>query len=251
MTSARLLVVQPDHLGPPARLGDWLVAAGAELDIVEPAKGPLPADPGDYQGVVCLGGAMGATDDADHPWLADVRGTLATAVTKRVPVLAVCLGAQLLAVATGGRVATGERGPEVGPDLVAKRDLAWRDPLFADLAFMPDVLQFHVDAITALPPNAELLASSTRYPNQAFRVGPSAYGVQFHIETTPEIVLTWARFSPQVAATARQGQLTPDRLAEVHRDLEETWRPFATRFVQLAGGELEPAAPARTQLPLA
>lgn len=247
--SPRLLVIQPDEHDPPARLGDWLHGAGAELDVVLPATRPLPEDLGEYQGVVCLGGGMGATDDAEHPWLADVRRLLSAAVTARVPLLAVCLGAQLLAVATGGRVAVGKAGPEVGPHLVGKRDLAWRDPLFADLPFMPDVLQFHNDAIEALPPNSELLASATRYPNQAFRVGSCAYGVQFHIETTPEIVLAWARANPEATGTARQGELEPARLAELHRDLEETWRPFAERFVALASGEVQPARPANS-LPL-
>jgi GMP synthase-like glutamine amidotransferase len=247
----RLLVVQPDELDPPARLGEWLSDAGAELDLVRPAEAALPTEPDRYQGVVCLGGAMGANDDVDHPWLADVRRLLARSVGTRVPVLAVCLGAQLLAAATGGRVAVGETGPEVGPRLVAKRDVAWRDPLFADLPFMPDVLQFHSDAIVKLPPTAELLASATHYPNQAFRLGSNAYGLQFHIETTPEIVLNWARLSPESASTARPGDLEPERLAALHADLKETWRPFADRFVRLTAGELEPAVPARPGLPLA
>jgi GMP synthase-like glutamine amidotransferase len=225
------------------------MAAGAVLDVIAPFERPLPADLHGYQGLVCLGGGMGALDDADHPWLADVRRLLATAVTRRTPTLAVCLGAQLLAAATGGRLARAEGGPEVGPFLVAKRDAAWRDPLFADLPFMPDVLQFHQDVIAALPRNAELLASSTRCPNQAFRIGPVAYGLQFHIETTPDMVLGWAQDAPGLARHARRGELTPGRLAAVHRDIEQTWRPFAARFVDLAGGGLTPAAPA--QLPLA
>jgi GMP synthase-like glutamine amidotransferase len=250
VASPRLLVIQPDELDPPARLGDWLTGAGAELDIVVPAHDELPK-PDEYQGVVCLGGAMGAGDDVEHPWLADVRRLLAASVTARQPILAICLGAQLLAVATGGTVTRGEPGPEVGPDLVAKRDLAWRDPLFADLPFMPDVLQFHTDAIVRLPPNAELLASSARYPNQAFRLGPTAYGLQFHIETTADMVLTWAELRPQPASTARPGELDPARLAVLHRDLEETWRPFAERFVQLASGELRPSTPTGPTLPMA
>src|SRR5207244_2943484 len=172
----KLLVIQPAELDPPARVGDWLTGAGAELDVVRPAETARPAGLDGYQGLVCLGGPMGAEDDTDYPWLASVRRLLAGSVAARLPVLAICLGAELLAVATGGRVGPGAAGPEVGPRLVAKRDLAWRDPLFADLPFMPDVLQFHTDAITALPRGAELLASAEPYPNQAFRVGPSAYG---------------------------------------------------------------------------
>jgi GMP synthase-like glutamine amidotransferase len=240
----RLLVIQPDPDDPPGPLGDWLTEAGAELDVVVPPADPLPADLTGYAGLICLGGGMGANDDADHPWLAQVRRLLAAAVARQLPTLGICLGGQLLAVATGGSVVVGDEGPEVGPHLAAKRDVGWNDPLFAELPFMPDVLHFHSDMIDRLPSNAALLASATRYPNQAFRVGRCAYGLQFHIETTTEVVLGWARDSPQEAEFARPGELTAERLDQLHADLEETWRPFATLFVRLAAGDLEPAGPA-------
>lgn len=244
MTS--LLVIQPDAQDPLGPLGDWLTGAGARPHVVTPRE--LPADLDGHAGLVVLGGAMGALDDLDHPWLADVRRLLSTAVTRQVPTLAICLGAQLLAVAAGGGVTVGEEGPEVGPHLVAKRDLGWTDPLFADVPLMPDVLQFHSDVIDRLPPNTVLLASATRYPNQAFRVGRCAYGLQFHIETTTETVLAWARAHPGTAEFARPDALTVERLDQLHADLEETWRPVADRFVRLAAGELDPAP--RQQLPL-
>lgn len=244
MTS--LLVIQPDAQDPLGPLGGWLTGAGARPHVVTP--GELPADLDGYAGLVVLGGAMGATDDLDHPWLVDVRRLLSTAVSRQVPTLAICLGAQLLAVAAGGGVSVGEEGPEVGPHLVAKRDLGWTDPLFAELPLMPDVLQFHSDVIDRLPPNSVLLASATRYPNQAFRVGRCAYGLQFHIETTTETVLAWARGNPGAAEFARPDALSVERLEQLHADLEETWRPVAAKFVRLAAGELDPAP--RPQLPL-
>jgi GMP synthase-like glutamine amidotransferase len=240
VTPPRLLVIQPGDEDPIGPLGDWLTGAGAELDIR--TTDTLPDTTDGFAGLVCLGGPMGATDDLDHPWLADVRRLLAEATTKRLPTLAICLGAQLLAVATGGRVVKGPDGPEVGPLLVAKRDLGWQDPLFTDMPFMPDVMQFHADVIDRLPSGAVLLASSTLYPNQAFRVGRCAYGLQFHIETTPELVESWAAAAPDEAEFARPGDLDHDRLVRVHADLEETWRPFAAQFVKLVTGELAPAA---------
>ena len=249
MTLPCLLVIQPSEHDPLGPLGEWLTDAGAALDIVMPERDGLPPLDG-YQGVVCLGGPMGALDDSQHPWLADVRLMLSKAVAMKVPTLAVCLGAQLLTVATGGQVRRGGQGPEVGVLLVAKRDTAARDPLFAELPLTPDVLQFHHDEIALLPPGAELLASSPRYPNQAFRVGSVAYGVQFHIETTPEIVLKWAALDPEEAALARPGQLEPDFLAEAHVTLAEVWQPFAQRFVQLSASELEPARGSVRTLPL-
>jgi len=242
--------VQPDDLDPVARLGDWLTGAGAVFDVVGPGERPLPATLDGYQGLVVLGGAMSALDDADHPWLADVRALLAHAVARRVPTLGVCLGGQLLAAATGGQLRRAPHGPEVGVLLVAKRDAAAADPLFADLPWTPDVLQFHVDEIALLPPGAELLASSPKYPNQAFRVGENAYGVQFHIETTPEVVASWARHAPDTAACARPGEFEPDRLERGHEDIREAWQPFAERFVRLAAGELPARSEGRRTLPL-
>jgi len=253
VSGVRILVLQPSESDPPGALADWLRDAGAELDVLLPFRDSLPKSLEGYQAVVCLGGEMGAYDDARHPWLADVRRLLADAVSGRLPVLAICLGAQLLAVATGGQVRPGAQGPECGTLLVAKRDAASQDPLLVDLPFTPDVLQFHSDEIAQLPPGALLLAASPKYRNQAFRVGECAYGFQFHIETTPETVLRWVHASPDVAATAPPGQFEPDHLVRFHADLAETWQPVAARFVRLAAqyaGLLpgEPAPPRRLPL---
>ncbi|KDN23456.1 type 1 glutamine amidotransferase [Amycolatopsis rifamycinica] len=247
----RILIVQPDTSDPLGPLGDWLTDAGAELDVRLLPENDLPADLDGYRAVVCLGGGMAAEDDAKHPWLADVRRLLAKAAAKNLPTLGICLGAQLLAVATGGRVEAGPDGPEVGPHLVSKKDAAWTDPLFADLPLVQDVLQFHSDAITRLPPGAELLASSPRYAHQAYRLGRCVYGVQFHIETTPSVVESWAAECPEEAEFARPGSLEHEALVTAHADIEETWRPFAQRFVKLAAGELEAAVASQRTLPLA
>lgn len=246
-----MLVIQPDLSDPVGPLGEWLAEEGAALDVRNPPNDELPGGLGDYQGLVCLGGGMSAGDDAAHPWLASVRRLLASATSDRLPTVGICLGAQLLAVAAGGRVAPAEPGPEAGPGLVSKRDAAWQDPLLAELPLMPDVLQFHRDWIEQLPPGAQLLAAAPGYPNQAFRVGSCAYGLQFHIETTPQVVLSWADSAPDLAASARAGALDRDALIQLHDDLREVWRPFAHRFVRLAGGLLEPAAPRGSTLPLA
>lgn len=247
----RLLIIQPDASDPLSRLGDWLTGAGAELDVRLPPGQELPTSLDGYAGVVCLGGGMGALDDAEHPWLADVRKLLSAAAAAGLPTLGVCLGAQLLATATGGQVAVGEDGPEVGPGLVSKKDAAWTDPLFADLPLMPDVMQFHNDVIKRLPAGAELLASAPRYQNQAFRLNRCVYGIQFHIETTPDVVLAWAESEPEMAELTRPGALEPEKLTAVHADIEETWRPFASRFVHLAAGELDAAAERQHRLPMA
>lgn len=245
-------MLQLSEVNPPERLGDWLAGAGADLVLRRPAADGVPDSLAGIDGVVCMGGPMGAHDDADHPWLPALRWLLFDAVAHRLPVLGVCLGGQLLAAATGGAVRRGIDGPEAGTRLVAKRDVAAHDPLFAPLPMTPDVIQFHHDEIHRLPPGATLLASSPRYVNQAFRVGTAGYGLQFHIETSPATVLSWARRDPAGAATIPPGQLDSDHLEQVHADIAEVWRPVAARFVALAAGELAPAVgpPGRSVLPL-
>jgi GMP synthase-like glutamine amidotransferase len=249
--SARILILQPDAVDPPGPLEAWLTDAGASTDLVHPPTDEVPEDLTGYDGLVCLGGAMGALDDIEHPWLAKVRKLLAKAVTERVPTLAICLGAQLLAAATGGQVRPVPDGPEAGTLLVAKRDAAGNDLLFGELPFTPDVLQFHTDEVHVLPPRAEHLAASPRCTNQAFRVGGSAYGLQFHIESTPEVVTEWAQGAPDIAAKVRPGQLEQAHLIQAHEDIAATWQPFVARFVQLVRGDLEVEPSLARSLPLA
>jgi GMP synthase-like glutamine amidotransferase len=92
-------------------------------------------------------------------------------------------------------------------------------------------MQFHEDAITTLPHGAVLLASAPRYPNRAFRLNRSAYGIQFHIETTTEIVRPWAREAPAMRTSGACGRSPLKALAVVHADLAETWRgaPHSSR----------------------
>jgi GMP synthase-like glutamine amidotransferase len=245
MNSSTVLVVQPDRRCPPGPLAEWLGSAGVAVDHRQCQVDELPEQLGGYAGLVVLGGAIDALDEASYPWLSRLRRLLAAAVTRQVPVLAVNLGAQLLALATGGSVRRMPEGPEVGTLMVAKRDAAVDDPLFAEVPFTPDVVQFHVDEVSALPGRATVMASSPRCGNQAFRVGQMAYGLQFHIETTPDVVLDWAARAGEHAEYARAGQLTRGHLQAVHADVEEVWAPFVARFGQLVLRQIGPAAPAR------
>jgi GMP synthase-like glutamine amidotransferase len=246
--TTRLLVVQPSDRAPAERLGDWLADAGAELSVCRPPADGVPERLDGLDGLVCMGGEMGAHDDADYPWLVALRGLLANAVARRVPVLGVCLGGQLLALATGGAVRRAAQGPEAGTLLIAKRDAAAHDPLFAQLPLTPDVIQFHYDEIHRLPPGATLLASSPRYANQAFRVGAAGYGLQGHIETSPTTVLSWGRRDAE--GVFPRDQLDTDHLAQVHDNIAQAWQPFAARFVALARGELAVGSEDLRALPL-
>jgi len=241
----RLLVAVVHETDPIARLGDWLRAAGAQLDERHLSTGDaLPDGLDGFDGLVVLGGPQSALDDAEtSPELVGVRALLKQALAADFPTLAICLGAQLLAQVGGGLVREGVEGPEVGAQLVAKRDAADRDPVFGPLPLSPDVLQFHHDEISQLPTGAVLLASSPVYANQAFRVGRHVYGLQFHIETTPEIIAEWAeRDVVGVAASPHDRETICLLSDEAHPHVEEAWRPFAGRFVDLVRNRARQAA---------
>jgi GMP synthase (glutamine-hydrolysing) len=223
-----VLVVENDPSDPVERLGDWLRGAGLTLDI-RPPGAELPADFTGVEGIVVMGGAMGASDDTVAPWLPRLRALLRTALAAEVPVLGVCLGAQLLALAAGGRVQPNPVGPEYGAQLVGKRAAAATDPLFGPLPITPDVIQWHVDAVTSLPPGAVLLASSPTCDVQAFRIGRVAWGIQFHIEPSSATVRRWAASDAAALAEYDVERLLA-RVDAVADDIAEVWAPFAAAF---------------------
>jgi GMP synthase-like glutamine amidotransferase len=193
----RLLVVHHEDDAGLGRLRPVLAAA-VELDEVHPWRGDaLPALLDGYAGLVVLGGAMGAMDDDVAPWLPATRRLMAAGVEHDLPTLGICLGAQLLAAATGGRVARGAAGLEVGVVPVTLAAAATDDvllgPVVRRLGATLEVPQFHQDAVTELPPGAVLLASGERYPHQAFRLGGRAWGLQYHPEVTGEDWAAWLR----------------------------------------------------------
>jgi GMP synthase-like glutamine amidotransferase len=242
----RALVVTHTASEGPGTLSEWLPAAGLELDVVEPWNGGvLPDRVTEHDALIVMGGPQQAYDDDSAPWLRQTKELLRTAVADGLPVLGICLGGQLLADVMGGRVRAGVNGPELGARLVSKRDAAVDDAVFSDIPLSPVVIQWHWDEISELPPGATLLASSPRYPHQAFRVGSKAYGLQFHIETPPEMVLGWAAAD---ADGVRAAGLDPERLGQsavdVLAEIEEVWRPFIERFAALVRGET------RTYLPV-
>jgi len=229
MDNGTALVVENDPTDDIRRLGDWLTSAGLRLSVVRPHAGePLPQTLDGYAALVVMGGEQSA-DDTGVEWFPRLESLLRKAVRYRVPTLGVCLGGQLLAQALGGRVERSSQGIEIGAKLVAKRDVAAEDPLFGPIPFAPDVIQYHSDEITILPAGAVLLAASTHYPHQAFRVGDRAWGIQFHIETDTSMFASWA------AGLENADELVA-AVDERQEDVREVWQPFAARFADIVLG---------------
>ena len=187
--SPRVLVVRNAERSGPGRFRSWWEEMG--LRIVEVRGASVPATPDGFDAVVLLGGGFLPDDDRHAPWLAAERELARRAVTGGVPLLGICLGAQVLAVAAGG-VVRGDHGrPERGSCSVSLRSEAEGDPLFAGLPDEFRMIQNHRDQITELPPGAVRLAESEACPIQAFRVGERAWGVQFHPEAGADRLDRW------------------------------------------------------------
>jgi GMP synthase (glutamine-hydrolysing) len=144
---------------------------------------------GDGQdGVVIMGGPMSANDAL--PGLAGELSLIEQAVEARIPLLGICLGAQLIAKALGARV---YRNPEeeIGWAPVYLTDAGQSDPLFRGIASPSDLFHWHGETFD-MPAGARWLAYSDKCRHQAFSFGESVYGLQFHPEITPEMILDWS-----------------------------------------------------------
>ncbi len=185
----RVLVAQNATTDPIGALGPPLVDASFDLDVWHaPAETP-PRDLGEYAAVVALGGST--NPDEEHAWLRAERDLLREAVRRGLPVIAVCLGAQLLSQALGGRAPRLPR-TRIGWFPLTPGPATAHDPLGEAWRSLDQVLEWHTYRFT-LPPGGELLAG-TPDAVQAFRAGPSAWGFQYHLEADPPLLSGWTRF---------------------------------------------------------
>jgi GMP synthase-like glutamine amidotransferase len=178
------LVVQ--HVAPESAfaIGDVLVEADITVETCRVFDGvAVPDNARDFDGIVVMGGPMSAASNDGFPSRPAEVGLLAGALDAAIPTLGVCLGAQILAVAGGAAVYPGGAGPEIGWGAVSLGPACANDPLFTGLTGDLTVLHWHGDTFD-LPPGALHLASNGNYPNQAFRLGDAAWGLQFHLEVT-------------------------------------------------------------------
>jgi GMP synthase (glutamine-hydrolysing) len=201
---------------------------------------------GEFDGVVSMGGPMSVYQPQEYPFISKELALLRAAVKAGTPVLGVCLGAQLLAAALGAPVKPAAQ-KEIGWYPLMREPAAEGDPLFEAFGSTETVFQWHGDTF-GLPRGAVRLAASPLCPEQAFRYGASAYGLQFHVEVTEAMIRAWMR-NPgnRRELAALKGQIDPLAIrrqspAHVER-LAALGRGVARAFGRLVAGA--PAARVR------
>ncbi|WP_108662782.1 glutamine amidotransferase [Acuticoccus kandeliae] len=238
-----LIILHQAH-STPGRLGHMLVERGYRLDVRRPALGDkLPTTMADHAGVMMFGGPMSANDtDAFVKREIDF---IDVPLKEEAPFFGICLGAQMLAKAIGGTV---------GPHPDGQVEIGYYDvtPTEAGAALMDwpkKVYQWHREGFRT-PKGTELLVTGHHYEEQAFRVGPCAYGVQFHPELTLAMMYRWTtRASERMKLPgARQRKdhfrgraiYDPPVKAWLERFLD-TWTGAADKRVEALAPETAPA----------
>jgi len=159
----------------------WLSERGASVQTTRFYQSAVLPDPRSIDFVIAMGGPMSVNDERQYPWLKAEKAFIREAVNRELPVLGVCLGAQMIASALGARVFANAH-KEIGwfPVQAVSTDAdAFRFPR------QTTVFHWHGETFD-LPPGAVHLARSAGCENQAFQIGRSVIGLQFHLETTPQ-----------------------------------------------------------------
>jgi GMP synthase-like glutamine amidotransferase len=218
----RAIVLQHAAHEGPARVASALERAGLELTRCELFAGePVPTTLAPTDLLVVMGGPMGVLDveDPRYPFLATELDLLRIALRRDVPLLGICLGAQLVAAAAGARVYPNTVGDppqphrEVGWGAVHFVRSAEEEPVLAGLDPAEVVLHWHGDTFD-LPTRAVLLASTLPCKNQMFRIGRRQFGLQFHVELDEHDIEAWLAVDPAYV----RGALGPDGVERLRSD---------------------------------
>ena len=186
----KLLVFQHSPREPLGVFDPMLRRAGFRIRYVNFARQPdQQPDVSRYNGLIVLGGPMNVDQVERFPHLTTEIAAIRVALERGIPVLGICLGAQLLAAALGANVRPASVR-EIGWYPLHPSDAAREDALCRHLGDHQHVFQWHAYTFD-LPPGAVHLASTPDCSNQAFRYGDRAYGLQFHLEADEHLIQRW------------------------------------------------------------
>lgn len=251
-----IVAIQNGAAGPVNLVGKWLTELGFEIRTLHAyAHQPLPQSVCELQeligdaplaALIPLGGSIGALDDERAPWLPIERSLIKNAVESNIPVLGICLGAQLLAVSLDGNLGKAPQ-PEIGIYEITL--VGTEDPIFSPLEMGEAIpsIQWHQDMVVRLPSDSVVIASSKQCSNQIYRVGNIHYGLQFHPEADPTIVRMWEKKADEAYQRSERRTGIADDVARQMDRLEEMWKPAIKRWGVMVFDQLEtrPTPPAQ------
>ncbi|PSN19780.1 glutamine amidotransferase [filamentous cyanobacterium CCP5] len=213
-----ILAVVHQETSDPGLVGQILTSRGYRFQQCCPALGDELPDPSTYAGVIVFGGPMSANDDQTLPFIHQELRWMDRVLAADVPLLGICLGAQLLARALGATVEAHPEGlREIGyfPLYRAEDDRLFQQPMH--------VYHWHQEGFE-LPNGAQLLAQGDLFVNQAFRYGKRAFGLQFHPEITAELIELWTtRGAEQLLLPGAQAQSLQVYQHRLYSKAVETW----------------------------
>ncbi len=234
----KLLVFQHVAFEILGTLNPLLKDAGFRIRYVNFGRHPdAEPDIDGYQGIVVLGGPMNVDQVDQHSHLATEVRLLQRAIDRDIPILGICLGAQLIAKALGAKVVP-SREKEIGWYEVSPTPEAATDPLLRNFGASEQIFQWHGDTF-AIPDGAVRLASSNGCDNQAFRYRDNVYGFQFHMEVDPSLIERWLNIpSHQHELHALKGppgaeeirQETERHMQRLSELADQTFRNFVSLF---------------------
>jgi len=223
-----VLVFQHDPFEDLGFFAEVLDREEARYRIVRLFHGEMPAE--DWRHVaalIILGGTMAVDDEERFPFLRWEKRIIRAALDESVPILGVCLGAQLIAATLGSPV---YEGPvrEIGWSPISITPHGQVDSLLGYLPESATVFQWHSQACD-LPPGAVCLASSMHYKTQAFRLGKLTYGLQFHLEVTPHMIERW--IGERSKDLARTPYVSVEKIRADTRIYSHTLKYYGERFL--------------------
>jgi GMP synthase-like glutamine amidotransferase len=207
-----VIIVRNEEPDPGGVALEELQAEGFDVRMVDAYAGEDLPDLREVSGLIVFGGAQHADDIDNHPYLLDEQHLVREAVDLGVPVLGICLGGQILALAMGAAL---RQSPvvEFGYTPIAPTDEGRRDRVLGGWERGDRVFHWHEDTFD-LPDGSTLLLEGEHVPNQAFRYGDSAWGLQFHPEVTEAVIDGWLHAAGD---TAEKWGKTPDQIRQEGR----------------------------------
>jgi len=223
----------------PGLISPWLDKRGIPYRILNlDRENALPLVD-DWSHIILMGGPMNVYEEDRYPFLKNEDLFIKESIQRGKTLLGICLGAQLIAKALGARVS---KAPvkEIGWYDVSLTEEGARHPLFSDFPKTFSVFQWHGDTFE-IPHSGKLLVTGSPVPHQAFCYGGNAYGLQFHLEVTGEMIHEWVETDEEELERSTLPHFSKKEiLAQTDRKIDDYGKRgniFLAAFFQAAGAK--------------